>query len=106
MDATGRNETFVSNIGPPGNPRGYTSIASKTKSMCAEIQYIAAWDESMYVCMYVCMYPGIQYVQLTMGYSPTLHPARSIIKRIQSKTCMTEDYQSPVNEPVLLLESC
>ncbi len=56
MDATGRNETFVSNIGPPGNPRGYTSIASKTKSMCAEIQYIAAWDESMYVCMYVPRY--------------------------------------------------
>lgn len=27
MDATGREETFVANIGPPGNERGYMAIA-------------------------------------------------------------------------------
>lgn len=29
MDATGRNETFVANVGPTGNQRGYMAIASE-----------------------------------------------------------------------------
>ena len=29
FDASGRNETFVAKIGPPGNERGYQAIASE-----------------------------------------------------------------------------